>query len=92
MRLPRVRFTVRRMMIAVAVVGVALGMCLWMVRRSKIFRERSNDHGRTWAAMMERGMEPGNGLADYHRRLSEKYDRAALIPWLPVAPDPPEPE
>jgi hypothetical protein len=27
----------------------------------------------------------------YHRRLHEKYERAAQRPWLPVAPDPPPP-
>jgi hypothetical protein len=30
-------------------------------------------------------------LADYHARLIPKYERAAAYPWLPVAPDPPEP-
>jgi hypothetical protein len=30
-------------------------------------------------------------LYDYHRRLKEKYERAAARPWLPVAPDPPSP-
>jgi hypothetical protein len=28
----------------------------------------------------------------YHRRLSERYLFAARYPWLPVLPDPPEPE
>ncbi len=30
--------------------------------------------------------------AAYHAALSAKYERAARYPWLPVAPDPPEPE
>ncbi len=30
--------------------------------------------------------------AEFYSRLREKYDRAARYPWLPVAPDPPEPE
>jgi hypothetical protein len=29
--------------------------------------------------------------AAYHSRLRSKYERAARYPWLPVAPDPPEP-
>jgi hypothetical protein len=29
---------------------------------------------------------------EWHRRLGEKYRRAASSPWLPVEPDPPEPE
>jgi hypothetical protein len=31
-------------------------------------------------------------LARFHRALMTKYDRAAEEPWLPVAPDPLEPE
>jgi hypothetical protein len=46
-----------------------------------------------------------NGLADTHERLAKmaqriehhnrlklKYERLARYPWLPVEPDPPEPE
>jgi hypothetical protein len=43
--------------------------------------------------------DPGNAtrvkqyrrLYHHHRRLKEKYERAAARPWLPVAPDPPPP-
>jgi hypothetical protein len=31
-------------------------------------------------------------LADHHRAMESKYRYAACYPWLPVAPDPPEPE
>jgi hypothetical protein len=31
-------------------------------------------------------------IRDRHARLKEKYWRAARYPWLPVEPDPPEPE
>jgi hypothetical protein len=30
--------------------------------------------------------------ADHHASLAYKYERAARYPWLPVEPDPPEPE
>jgi hypothetical protein len=30
--------------------------------------------------------------ADYQAALKTKYERAARYPWLPVEPDPPEPE
>ena len=30
--------------------------------------------------------------ATYHDALRRKYERAAARPWLPVAPDPPEPD
>ncbi len=29
---------------------------------------------------------------EYHKFLRLKYERAARYPWLPVAPDPPEPK
>jgi hypothetical protein len=29
---------------------------------------------------------------DYHARMIRKYQHAASYPWLPVEPDPPEPE
>jgi hypothetical protein len=31
-------------------------------------------------------------LVHYHSALTGKYERAARYPWLPVAPDPTEPE
>jgi hypothetical protein len=31
-------------------------------------------------------------LADYHREMSRKYQRAAARPWLPISADPPVPE
>jgi hypothetical protein len=33
-----------------------------------------------------------NALVNYHSALTQKYERAARYPWLPVAPDPMEPE
>ena len=30
--------------------------------------------------------------ADHHASLARKYEEAARYPWLPVEPDPPEPE
>jgi hypothetical protein len=32
------------------------------------------------------------GRAEYYAALGKKYHKAATKPWLPVAPDPPEPE
>lgn len=31
-------------------------------------------------------------LCDYHELMTQKYERAARYPWLPVEPDPPMPE
>ena len=44
MRIPRVRFTVRRQMVAVAVVGLFMGASLWVVEmrtRSAAYRKRA---------------------------------------------------
>lgn len=41
---------------------------------------------------MVRTAELCGRLANHHTRLEEKYARAARYPWLPVAPDPPEPK
>jgi hypothetical protein len=44
------------------------------------------------AARKERaGERRYRALARYHVELRRKYERAARYPWLPVAPDPPEP-
>jgi len=110
MWLPRVQFTVRRMMVAVAVVGLLLATGMWaakMWRLSRGHRAITSSHAtleaevRFWVAEWERC--PGSALrtqmmgeqarkADNSRRMMLKYDRAACYPWLPVAPDPPEPE
>lgn len=44
MRWPRVRFTVRRMMIAVAITGVTLGVGLVLHRRAAAYRSRAAYH------------------------------------------------
>lgn len=31
-------------------------------------------------------------LSDWHTKMTIKYRQAASCPWLPVPPDPPEPE
>ncbi len=103
MPLPRVRFTVRWMMAAVAILGVTLGFYAWSRRRSEAFAIRWIHHygkatdsgielvktGRMGdaarAAMLRRRM-------DWHCDMWQKYGHAARYPWLPVPPDPPEPE
>ena len=102
MRWPRVRFTVRWTMVAVAVVGLLLASAI-MLRRSREFGSRAEEQADFEAGSLEyaddargeRGdrqrVERGELMATYHRGLKLKYERAARFPWLPVAPDPPEP-
>jgi hypothetical protein len=100
MRLPRI--TIRRMMIVVALAGIALG--LWTIkRRQEEFRELAGRHG-YFAGMMGLDAWESREAGDHqralnreekqaiHQRLQIKYARAARYPWLPVEPDPPAPE
>jgi hypothetical protein len=113
MRMPRFRFTVRRMMVAVAIVGFLLGAAaMWRIaasrgasaayhaREAEFSRRSLKDYrdGRVTlrgtltdreAARIARRLER---IAPYHDVLARKYERAARYPWLPVEPDPPEPE
>jgi hypothetical protein len=87
------RLTVRRLMIAVAVMGSALGIT---IERSQRFR---------WIAARHRGEVPilprlkPIGMPDerwrlfeWHQLMARKYEYAARHPWLPIAPDPPKPK
>jgi hypothetical protein len=126
MRIPRVRFTVRRLMVAVVIAGIVLGIeRLW--HRSAEYAGIAGQHARkaigwdehvSWldgvAAKHARKAATGTGdsrsrdrenadkwaavangyrgMKGYHEAMRDKYAHAARYPWLPVAPDPPEPE
>jgi hypothetical protein len=115
MRLPRVRFTVRRLMIAVAIVALALGIfaeCVRLSRKSASFRtqaEACSGIEETLRMIIAASgpdtpvdVSPGPGMpsrrftamvvAEHQAALKLKYERAARRPWLPVEPDPPEPQ
>src|SRR4051794_9969645 len=114
MKLTRPRLTVRRMMIAVAL--VALLIYGGMVRRHRLnlaamcqiadlgvrhtgASYRLEDGIETLRtvktgspALTPAEVEGRSRRSAYWVALGRKYERAALIPWLPVPPDPPEPE
>ena len=94
MRSPRFRFTLQLMMVVVAVVCVSCAGFVAIKRR----RERLEFLRQYWWA---RAYREGYHLAfdggsqaksDHYLLLYKKYDRATRYPWLPVEPDPPEPE
>jgi hypothetical protein len=103
MKLPSPRFTVRRLMIAVAVVGLLAGIGKNLSRRSMRFKEIAQGH-RDETHVFRCGMVNIDELdsrvreafrqedirVDFHARMAEKYERAARYPWLPVEPDPPD--
>jgi hypothetical protein len=95
MRLPRLRFTLRRMMAVVAALAVslALGRCLLALRYWSLAWEYERSG---WGDGLKHPNDPSywsyqGKLRAYYDQLSDKYKRAALQPWLPVDPDPPLP-
>jgi hypothetical protein len=81
-------------MIAVAVVGVTIGV----IERRNRFKRRAVYHQAEFMKLASQ-VPPLGGLKHpniprlewhYARRL--EYERAARRPWLPVPPDPPPPE
>ena len=98
---PRVRFTVRRLMVAVAVVAILCGASV-LVRRSSYFRAKAvryrvrvgMERSLLSMLMMRYDSSEPEWAGPRRRRISRlqelmrKYDRAARYPWLPVAPDP----
>jgi hypothetical protein len=133
MKFPRPRFTVRQLMIAVAVVAVAFGyqnavrrrdtfefMALFHRQEMEACRDylagatvqsTGGDGRTTYRRMVPTGPDPGiadarsrgwgvelferaslKRLEAYHAEMKQKYERAARYPWLPVEPEPPEPQ
>jgi hypothetical protein len=92
MRSPQTRLTIRRLMLVVAIAAAVAG---WAVERHRRFADLARRH----ATALARGTDSGGVVLTFDtptRRwrsgLQAKYERAARSPWLPVEPDPPEPE
>jgi hypothetical protein len=105
MRLHRLWFTVRRLMLVVALAAVSVwGVKMWRVSREYARRAQSyKDSEWLEKGILVHRVAQGE-LAGYHALLSQhkqraayyaaqarKYERAARYPWLPVEPDPPAP-
>jgi hypothetical protein len=91
------RFTVRRLMGSVAMVGVVLGISIERHQRfGKIAAHyRSEFEELPSITPYEHFMsftERDNRRLEWLFAMSAKYERAARYPWLPVGPDPPKPE
>jgi hypothetical protein len=98
MTLPRVRFTVRRLMVAVAVAAVVLGGLAYAARLAQLRRlyyRRATElryAEQTYRHPSYRDEVQDVAAANRLGQMAEKYEKAADRPWLPVAPDPAEPE
>ena len=114
MRFPRPRFTLRPLMLAVAIGAMFLGVWIWGERRKARFLALADWHHRQIVCIFF-GYEGPDGdftyeatstsqksgdppvsphrqrIDTWHRKMALKYWRAACYPWLPVEPDPPEP-
>jgi hypothetical protein len=98
MRLPR--FTVRRILIAVAIVGVMLALMKWIERRREAFRRELVNHQYKWisekykwrstSANPDKQLPPAR--CRYEEEMVKRYTYAVQYPWMPVMPDPPAPE
>ena len=103
MQLLRVRFTVRLLMLLVVVVALLLaGEATRRRWESLASAYRTKAGGCEHRALLARhsyqaalGNDPDDRkfkrIEDHYVALARKYQHAARRPWLPVAPDPPEP-
>jgi hypothetical protein len=105
MPMPRVRFTVRRMMIVVGLAALVMWVGRTLQERRGRFEKRAQVEARAGLREIMKyvyRVSPGTTVPQsffedfpkvrYHEALDKKYRFAALHPWLPVEPDPPEPE
>ena len=97
MKLPRPRFTVRRLMVAVAIVAFLAFVAGLAIEGKRRADEYGREADRIGAELMRLGQYKQDlpSVQARQARLGKlflKYSRAARYPWLPVAPDPPEPE
>jgi hypothetical protein len=96
MNLPRVRFTVRRLMVVVAIVAIAIWV--FYIRREEFHslalyhNKQSYQHGVMVNVGRGMSLHQPNAKGQWHLKLAQKYSYAASHPYLPVAPDPPEPK
>jgi hypothetical protein len=107
MRRPRLRFTVRRLMIAVAILALSIRSITWVVElrtRSGTYARRAEEYARStgragsWTTTQDGRVvdlyeDENSRLRDvWACKMAEKYWRLSDYPWLPVEPDIPPPE
>ncbi|WP_435020388.1 hypothetical protein TA3x_001802 [Tundrisphaera sp. TA3] len=107
MKRPRWRFTLRGMMVAVAILALASFGTRMLIRRGQHLRsavlfqkkEAEARQREAWSRSMAtkgyvspRVAEAERSRAEHFGRMKAKYERAARSPWLAVEPDPPAAE
>ena len=94
MPIPRLRCSLRRPMVAVAIIGIVHGVTS---ERHKRFRKIEDHHRAEFQKIASRLNSWRNDEAfwlrlEWHEPMRLEYERAARYPFLPVPPDPPEPD
>ena len=89
------RFTVRQLMVAVALMGIVFGVT---IERRDRFMKLMDYHRAEFkklvplVPMFAGSSDHPNVLRlEWHESMRLKYEHAAQYPWLPVEPDTPEP-
>ncbi len=100
MRAPRIRVSLRQMMIAAAAVAVSMAAVVGLQHRAAHLRALSFSQSRE-ASRWERPLTESSvnrPLASaslervhWHDAMAARYDRAARAPWGPIEPAPPAP-
>jgi hypothetical protein len=99
LNVPRVRFTLRQMILIVAVISF---VCPLLARYIRLIQVAASHENQILLGAKRVNCRIGpqatravgyipteSGL--WHYRMKEKYKRLSLRPWLPVDPDPPPP-
>ena len=81
--MPRFRFSIRRMMVGVAIAGLVIAT----LQRSAYYRERYRRY--FYHSISAESVQPDR--LKWYDDLARKYYFAMWFPWLPVEPDPPYP-
>jgi hypothetical protein len=97
------RISIRNLMVFIVIAGLMMAAAV-MVKRSSEFRALAEEQAEAELTSIGyaddargEGGDPqrvarGEQMANYHRELRIKYERAACYPWLNVDPDPPVPD
>jgi hypothetical protein len=89
MRLPCI--TIRRLMVAVAIAGMTLDGTAWCLKLYRLHRQyiaKSN----YYELRYDSSPASPTHVREWEGQMMMKYRNHAFCPWLPVEPDPPEPE
>jgi hypothetical protein len=64
----------------------------WADRRRSRIAAIGAKHASVFNELSRQGPHADARLLKYHDAMRKKYYHAAQCPWLPIMPDPPEPE